>query len=178
MAKLVGYPLPSVGQDLTAVDGPSTVATANGLGQRNAIGQHAYDDAGNEYIYMNGIASLAAGDFVLYGQLNATLYTPARLLNDANTGGAGVVAIAMGAFVASTFGWYLIKGSYATANVATVGAPTAGAALYRSGTTGRASTTAAAKDAMFGAFLVGASVANVGPVFLSGDVHVMDQSTL
>lgn len=174
MAKLVGHVLAVVG-DTSAIDGPTTVATSNGLGQRNALGSRTFDDAGNEYIYINGVASVVAGDFCFLSQ--ATALTLVRLLNDANTGGSGSVGVAMAALVASTFGWAAVYGQVTTANVATTGAPTTASALYRSATTARASVSTSAKDAIFGAFLVGASVANIGPVYLDYPM-VMDQSTL
>lgn len=173
--KLVGHALAAVGQDLTAIDGPSTVATANGLGQRNLVGTRCFDDAGNEFIYLPGVASLAAGDWVTIMQ--SSTFATTRLLNDANTGASGAIAVAMAAAVASCWGWFQIYGFNSTANVATVGAPTGAAALYRTGTTARVGTSAVAKDAVFGAFLVGASVSNVGPVFLNYPFN-MDQSTL
>lgn len=175
MAKLVGHILSVVGQDLSAIDGPSSVATANGLGQRNPVGTQAFDDAGNLYIYLPGVASVAVGDFVF--TMQGTTFATARVLNDANTGGAGAVAVALAAAVASTWGWFQIYGFQATANVATVAAPTGAAALYRSGTTARLTSSTNAKDSVFGAFLVGASVANVGPVFMNYP-FVVDQSSL
>jgi len=178
MAKIIGHALTVVGQDLTAIDGPSTVASANGLGQRNPVGTRAFDDVGNEYVYCAGVASVAAGDFVFYNQV--ATFTLVRVANDAAGGGAsqaGQVGVAQAATVASTWGWVLIYGTYASANVATVGAPTASVALYRSGTVARLSTSAVAKDSVFGAYLVGASVLNVGPVVLNY-AFVQDQSTL
>jgi len=173
MAKLVGHVLAVVGQDLTAIDGPSTVATANGLGQRNPVGTQSFDDSGNVFIYLAGVASLAVGDFVLFGQ--GGLFTAVRMLNDGNSGGAGSVALAMAAAVASTWGWFQIYGANAVANVTT--AATVNSALYRTATTSRASTSAVAKDCLYGAIATAAGTGNVAPVWLNYP-FVVDQSTL
>jgi hypothetical protein len=177
MAKLVGHVLAVVG-DVSAIDGPTTVASANGLGQRNVTGEQSFDDAGNKYVYVAGVASVAAGDWVFYNQLGT--FTMIRVQNDAAGGGpsqAGQVGVAMAAVIASCWGWVAIFGNVTVANVATVGAPTASVALYRSGTTARLSTSAVPKDSVYGAYLVGASVSNVGPVALNYP-FVQDQSTL
>lgn len=161
--------------DMSSVDGPSTVATANGLGQRNPVGFRVFDDAGNEYVYLPGVASLAQGDFVIYNLMPGAV-TVARMLNDANSGGAGLVACAMGAFVASCCGWYQIFGVTPTfANVATTSSVLA--ALYRSATTGRLAASANAKDTVYGAFTAAASTSNAGAALLSYP-FVVDQSTL
>jgi hypothetical protein len=142
--------------------------------QRNPLGTKAQDENSNEYIYLPGVASLAAGDWVMY---NLASYFPARLLNDAGLAAGGLVAVAMSAVTANTsFGWYQVAGLVASpVNIATT-ANTQGA-LYRTGTAGRASITAVAKDAIFGAFLAGASVANVGTASIQYP-FVMDQSVL
>ena len=168
----VGFPLASNSQDLTQVDGPSTIATANGIGQQNTVGQHLWDDAGNEYIYCVGVASLAAGDFVIFDSLTFTL---ARLVTAAAAGGP--VGVAMAAAVASTWGWVQIYGTNALANIATATIATA-SPLYSSATGGRATTTAAAATVIYGAMLAVANpAANVGTAFLSHP-FTMQTSTL
>ncbi len=158
-----GYPLTSEGA-LTDVD----------TAQRNPLGLRQFDDIGNEYVYLPGVASLAAGDFVIYG--NNLTFVPARLLNDAGGQGAGAVALAMAAILAANWGWFQIYGvSQANAAVATTAS--VGVQLYRSSTAGRASASAVAKDCVYGALTAAASVANVGQVFLTYP-KVADQSTL
>jgi len=143
--------------------------------KRNFLGARVQDDQGGEYVYLQGIASLAAGDFIVYGNAAAP-YVVTRLVNDANSGGAGSVALAMAAALATQFGWFQVYGpSQANANVATTAS--IGVQLYRSGTTGRAAVTAVAKDCLFGVYTMAASVANVGQVFLDYPT-VTDQSTL
>lgn len=56
-----------------------------------------------EFIYLLGVASTAAGDAVTY---NADDFSTTRLVADA----IGPVALAMGANVASSYGWYQIFG--------------------------------------------------------------------
>jgi len=56
-----------------------------------------------EFIYLLGVASTAADDWVTY---NADDFGTTRLVADA----IGPVAIAMGANVASSYGWYQISG--------------------------------------------------------------------
>ena len=74
--------------------------------QRNPVGTTSYDQYGNEYVYMPGVASTVAGSWVtITGTGDATEAT--RLLLKTHT---GRVAVAMAATVASTWGWYQIKG--------------------------------------------------------------------
>lgn len=96
MAYKVGYPVASQGL-LTDVD---TV-------QRNPLGQVAFDEAGAEYIYLQGIGSTVVGSVVTYG-LTAT---NAHLTALSVTGARGPVAIAMAITVASNYGWYLRRGA-------------------------------------------------------------------
>ena len=146
--------------------------------QRNFLGAMVMDDAGCVYIYMNGVASVAAGDWCMYGQGATTslAFTAVRTLNDANSGGAGGMSIAMAAAVATDFGWFQVYGlTQANANIATTAS--VNAALYRSATTARLAASAVAKDTVFGAWTVAASSSNVGQAFITYP-HVVDQSTL
>ena len=137
---------------------------------RNIPGTYISDDAGNEYMYMLGVAATVAGSFVTYSSVT---FQTALTTNSATN--AGPVAIAMAAILAAQYGWYLIGGTYASANVATSSA--IGQCLYTSATAGRLSVTAVAAQAVFGAFLVTASVANVGGVFVQSP-FTMQNSTL
>lgn len=154
MAKLVGHAMASISQDLTAVDSS----------QRNELGAVVQDKAGNEYVYLAGVASTAAGDWVLYNHVSAAdLYLTARLIN---TPLAGQVAMAMGAnTAATTFGWYQVRGRATGANIATDAAAD-GKVISESGTAGRAATGATTTKNIFGAVCIGASAANVGIAFI------------
>lgn len=161
-ANLVGHVI-AVDGHIGDIDGPSTVATANGLGQRNPLGARAMADDGSEWIYLGGVASTAAGDFVIFNcPVAASPYLTARLVS---TPLVGSVAVAGAALVLGTWGWYQIYGLNAAANIAT--ASSDGLPLFQSSTAGRATSTAAATKAIFGAFGVGNAVSNVGGVFLN-----------
>lgn len=69
---------------------------------KHQIGTRALDSAGNEYIYLQGIDSTVAGDWVSFDEAGVTT----RLVEDAR----GRVGIAMAAIVASSYGWYQIFG--------------------------------------------------------------------
>lgn len=90
----IGYPDATVGA-LTDVDAAA----------RNIVGTRTFDDAGNEFVYLQGIASTAIGSVVTYG-LNAVPYQTALSI----AGARGTVAVAMAAVLATQFGWYQIYG--------------------------------------------------------------------
>lgn len=126
---------------------------------QNPVGQEAMGTDGYTYKYMLGVASTVAGDFVKYDGAGATTRTTAT-----TTGG---IAIATAAIVAAKYGWYLIKGRYATANIATHSSG-AGKALFVNATAGRATTTPLTEGCITGAFSDGDSASNVGPAVLVG----------
>ena len=129
------------------------------------------DSAGNEYIYLKGVSSLADGDFVRFDGTGVTTRAITSMTND------GPLAVAQAAVDASTkFGWFMVAGRDAAANVATH-ASGAGKALFVSGTAGRATTTPATEETISGAFSDGDSVANVGPVYLFYPAAAGDIST-
>lgn len=154
MAKIVGHAMASISADLTAVD----------TTQRNELGTCVQDKAGAEYIYLAGVGSLAAGDWVLYNSTTATdSFLTTRLIN---TPLAGFVACAMAAVTATTsFGWFQIRGKVTGANIATDAAAD-GKVIAESGTAGRAATGAVTTKNIFGAVCIGASAANVGAAFI------------
>lgn len=93
MAQLVGHTMTVVG-DTTDVH----------TSQRNPIGLRAFDQIGNEFVYMQGVASVVLGTWVVYDELFITT----RLVAN----GLGAVAIARAAVDATTsFGWFCIFGS-------------------------------------------------------------------
>jgi hypothetical protein len=63
----------------------------------------ARDNAGNEYIYLKGVASTIAGSVVTYDEAGITTLIAANA--------KGPVAVAMAATVANTWGWYCIFGT-------------------------------------------------------------------
>jgi hypothetical protein len=73
----------------------------------NALGTRAKDAAGNEYIYLQGVANVIAGSWVSYDEA----FQAAGLDTDVATSVLGFVAIAQAAVGANQFGWFLIDGS-------------------------------------------------------------------
>jgi len=137
--------------------------------QRNPLGSEFMDENGNVYTYIKGVASLAAGDWVI---LNAD-GTVARSLNTPLAGPAGV---AMAAIDATHYGWAQIDGLVSatgalgntkqSSNIAT-DASADKKPLYMSSTAGRATTTQAAGQAILGAWGSGAAASNVGDAWIS-----------
>jgi len=66
-------------------------------------GTKAKDIDGNEYIYLQGIASTVVRDWVSYDEAHLTIRAVANA--------QGRVAIAQAALVADKYGWYLIYGT-------------------------------------------------------------------
>lgn len=72
-------------------------------GAKHTLGTRARDSAGNEYVYMTGVASTILGSWVTYDELYITTLLAANAI--------GPVAVAMAAIDATTeFGWYCIWG--------------------------------------------------------------------
>ena len=101
-----------------------------------------------EYIYLQGVASLVAEDWVFYDDTYVATRTVANSL--------GPVAIAMAAVVASKFGWFGIWGTFA-GDVAT-GADNA--KVWVTATAGRVDNTDVATDIVLNAIQRSATVAN------------------
>lgn len=70
------------------------------------VGTLYEDGEGNVYVYLQGIVSTVAGDWVTYYITSIAAAVTARLVANAK----GLVAIAMAAIGASKFGWYQIAG--------------------------------------------------------------------
>lgn len=99
MASLTGY------TQVFAGDTANVDTTA-----KCTLGTRAFDTAGNEYIYLTGVALTEAGSWVTFDEVHITTLTVANAM--------GRVAVAMAATVASTYGWYQIYGKNTTALVA------------------------------------------------------------
>lgn len=153
MANLTGFP--------QAFHNNSTQEDSS---QQIPLGTRAMDANGNEYVYLRGTASVAAGDwcYIFYDN-----YTVAR--SGANV--VGPVGIAGTAIGATEFGWFQIYGQNANANIATgagQGASSGALPLYLTSTAGRAGTADVAGDLIEGAFIIGGLAAsNVGTAFIS-----------
>lgn len=66
-------------------------------------GAKGVDQSGNEYIYLQGVASAAANSWVSFDEAHLTTLLVANAV--------GRVAVAMAAVIANTFGWFQIYGS-------------------------------------------------------------------
>jgi hypothetical protein len=118
--------------------------------QKNPLGIRAFDLAGNEYVYLQGIASTIVGSWVMYrSDTFITTLTVAAI--------KGKIAVATAAVLASQFGWYCINGLI-TGSVAT-GA--AAGKVWVTATPGRVDNTDVATDLVAGALQVGATAANL-----------------
>jgi hypothetical protein len=104
-----------------------------------ALGERYEDGAGNEYIFLAGVASTVAGDPVIFDSAFATT----RMAGT----GVGPVAIALAATVASTKGWYQIYGAGSAKVVAT-----GGVRVYGSSVTGQMTATVVTGALIHGLF--------------------------
>lgn len=131
----VGWALGTVGL-LTDID---TV-------QRNTLGAISQDDAGNEYVYLKGVASCAAGSWVNYKDNNFQ-----SVLLTTGLGGSGSVAVALGAVLAVNFGWFVIRHSFVFAlNVSDTMA--VDSPVYATATAGSVDDDTAAGETVYGAW--------------------------
>lgn len=104
------------------------------------LGTRARDSAGNEYIYLQGVASVVVSDWVSFDEAHLTT----RLVAN----GLGRVGVAMAAIVASNYGWFQIYGK-ATGTCETGFADNG--AVYIHATAGSVDDTDVAGDAVLGA---------------------------
>lgn len=113
------------------------------------VGTMATDTEGNEYIYLKGVASVVAGDWVTY----SGAYQAARLAGNA----IGPVAVFLAAVVADRWGWAARKGQIAGTNSDTI---SAASKLYIDGTAGRVDEDVVAGDLVANAYAIAADVSN------------------
>lgn len=128
--------------------------------QKNNLGERVQTTDGNEWIYLAGAASVVEGDFVTY---NATTYVAVRLVHDA----VGMVAISPAAILAANWGWFLIKGFYATARAASAGSVAAAGGVFSSGVAGAVDDSSVAGDFVNGVVSTAADTAGIVPVQIS-----------
>ena len=105
-----------------------------------ALGTKAFDGSGNQYVYLQGVASTVVGSVVTYDEAGLTTLSVPNA--------SGPIAVAMGITVASKYGWYLINGSgsaYASTDVAD------NANVYLTATPGQVEDTLVAGDRVKGA---------------------------
>ena len=118
-----------------------------------AVGTRARDAAGNEYIYLKGVASVGAGSWVTFNESYATALLTANAV--------GPVAIAMAAIVANNWGWFQI---YGVNTIAKTDTTSADLQLFIDGTDGRADDAVVSGDMIVGAQSQTADSSNVATV--------------
>lgn len=116
--------------------------------QKNPINCHAEDAQGNEYIYLVGVASTIAGSVVTFDEAGVTTLLAANA--------KGPVAVAQAATVASTWGWYMVRGS---CSVDVVANSADNATMGRETTDGKVGDGRAAGDQIANFFARGATTA-------------------
>jgi hypothetical protein len=131
------------------------------------LGTRAFDTAGNEYMYVQGVASGAAGSWVSVDEAHVTTLLAANAV--------GRVGVLMAALDATTdFGWMQIYGKNTIAKADTVAD---NKSLYIDATAGQADDAGVAGDAIFGAVSRSATASGVITVELNYP-HVMDGAYL
>lgn len=109
------------------------------------------DSAGNEYIYLKGVASVVLGSVVTFDEVGVTTLIAANAV--------GPVGIAQAAVDATTkFGWFLI---YGTCNASTDAGVVDNSKVYIDGTSGRVDDTVVAGDQLMGAVFRGTDTSNI-----------------
>ena len=96
---------------------------------KHPLGTRAFDTDGNEYIYLQGVASTVAGSWASFDEERVTTLTVAN----AN----GRIGVAMAAIVASRYGWYQIYGKNTIALAISGGGAAADAPLFLTSTAGQ-----------------------------------------
>ena len=123
---------------------------------QNPLGSKATDNAGNDHIYLKGVASVVATDFVTFDEAFAS----ARLVKNA----VGKVAVATAAVDStSKYGWFQIGGSV-SGNAASSVADNA--AVFASATTGRVDDAGYIGDQIMGATFRSTSSSNAATIEL------------
>lgn len=149
MANLVGQGPVAIHSDTSVVD----------TEQKVPLGIRARDTEGNEYEYVQGVASCVAGSWVTIGA--------ARAIALLASGASGRVGVAMAAITANEFGWVQIFGMNEIALASSNGSITSGGGQLQVGGSGLVaaqgtSTGAAAGDYIFGAFAYSGQPATSG----------------
>ncbi len=105
------------------------------------VGERVTDEAGNEYIFGSGVASCAAGSWVSLDEASQATLLAANA--------KGRVGVAMGAIVASSYGFFQIYGKNTTALALSDCADNA--SLYATATAGSVDDAVVAGDRVKGA---------------------------
>lgn len=130
------------------------------------VGSKSKDAAGNEYIYLKGVASVVAGSWVSFDEaFETTLLT---------TTSVGSVGVAMAATVASRWGWFQIYGS----GSGVIGNEVSGdVRAYISSVTGSIDDLMVSGDLIHGAFIRSASAVTGAAVTVQLNYPFTDQAS-
>jgi len=110
-----------------------------------------------QYLYLKGVASTVAGSWVTYDSSGNTALLAANAV--------GNVAIAMAAInTTGKYGWYQVKGAYATAKSDTTAA---NKALYIDTTSGQVDDAIVSGDLVLNAFSTASDTAGALPVYIN-----------
>jgi len=127
------------------------------------IGRRFTDEVtGNVYIYLQGVASVVAGDLVTYRITS----TAAAVTKRAVHGDVGPCAVAMAAVIAGDFGWFQIAGNNLAVRAINGGAAAAGTPVYLTATAGEVDDVEVEADRLQGAYFSVTESANVAGVTL------------
>lgn len=124
--------------------------------QQHPLGTRVWDTQGNNYVYLQGVASTVVGNFVTFNHNFATT----RIAADA----VGPVAVAKSACVANQFGWYQVYGINTEATTDTVAA---NKSCYIDNVVGRVDDAVVTGDLVVGCFTMTADTSNVATVSLN-----------
>ena|SRR3990167_7892462 len=111
---------------------------------QHQLGTRAMDVDGNEYIYLQGVASVVAGSWVVFDEDYVTTRTVAN--------SKGRVAVAMAAIATtSDYGWFQVYGKNTIALAISGGAAAADAQVFLTSTAGQVDDVDVATDLVTGA---------------------------
>lgn len=116
------------------------------------VGTRAIGPTGDEYIYLQGVASTILGSAVTYDENGLTTLVVANAI--------GPVAFAMAAIVANKFGWYCVRSPAGGMLVSTDAGIADNGLVYIDGTAGRVDDTAVTGDRLLNALFRGTDTSN------------------
>lgn len=149
MAQLTGNP----GMIVKTGPGTGTAVTASvDTTALHQLGTRAYDLAGGEWIYLQGVASTILGSAATYDENGLTTLVVANAI--------GPVAFAGAAIVANTFGWYCVRSPLGGMLVSTDAGIADNGLVYVDGTAGRVDDTAVTGDRLLNAVFRGTDTSN------------------
>ena len=127
------------------------------------VGRQYTTPNGDTYVYIQGIASVVAGDWVHYTITTTGASTTARAVAN----GVGPLGVAVGALIAGDFGWVQVSGLCLTAGAISGGGAAAGNAVYLTGTAGLVDDVVVVGDLVNGALFTVTESSAIAGVWLN-----------